>query len=123
MMQLFDELDKNNFILFAARNYYSPRCIDAEEFYDDLSRFKYIKRLVNRPQRGGDLGEKLLLNHLTIILNVFGHDSGLKMLEYKIGIQNFDVIKPFLIFMNVIPFDEYSDIKMDQDVVKKLSEL
>ena len=62
-MQLFDELDKNNFILFAARNYYSPRCIDAEEFYDDLNRFKYIKRLVNRHQRGGDLGEKLLLNH------------------------------------------------------------
>ena len=122
-MQLFDELDKNNFILFAARNYYSPRCIDAEEFYDDLNRFKYIKRLVNRHQRGGDLGEKLLLNHLTIILNVFGHDSGLKMLEYKVGIENFDVIKPFLIFMNVIPFDEYSEITMDQTVVKKLSEL
>ena len=122
-MQLFEELDKSNFILYAARNYYSPRCIDAEEFYDDLNRFKYIKRLVNRHQRGGDLGEKLLLNHLTIILNVFGHDAGLRMLEFKVGIENFDVIKPFLIFMNVIPFDEYSEITMDQSVVKKLSEL
>jgi hypothetical protein len=122
-MQLFENLDKNNFILYAARNYYSPRCIDAEEFYDDLNRFKYVKRLVNRHQRGGDLGEKLLLNHITIILNVFGHDAGLRMLEYKVGIQNFDVIKPFLVFMNVIPFDEYSDITMDQSVIEKLSKL
>ena len=122
-MLLFDELDKDTFVLYAARNYYSPRCIDAEEFYDDLSRFKYIKRLVNRHQRGGDLGEKLLLNHLTILLNVFGHEAGLKMLEYKIGIENFDVIKPFLIFMNAIKVNQYTGIKMDQDVVDKLRSL
>ena len=122
-MLLFDELDKDTFVLYAARNYYSPRCIDAEEFYDDLSRFKYIKRLVNRHQRGGDLGEKLLLNHLTILLNVFGHEAGLKMLEYKIGIENFDVIKPFLIYMNAIKYDQYTGIKMDQIVVDKLRQL
>ena len=123
MRQLFEDLDKDNFILYAARNYYSPRCIDAEEFYDDLNRFKYIKRLVNRHQRGGDLGEKLLLNHLTIILNVFGHDAGLRMLEYKVGIENFGVIKPFLVFMNVIPFDEYSEVTMDKSVLEKLGKL
>ena len=122
-MLLFDELDKDTFVLYAARNYYSPRCIDAEEFYDDLSRFKYIKRLVNRHQRGGDLGEKLLLNHLTILLNVFGHEAGLKMLEYKIGIENFDVIKPFLIYMNAIKINQYTGIKMDQAVVHKLRQL
>ena len=122
-MLLFDELDKDTFVLYAARNYYSPRCIDAEEFYDDLSRFKYIKRLVNRHQRGGDLGEKLLLNHLTILLNVFGHEAGLKMLEYKIGIENFDVIKPFLIYMNAIKYDQYTGIKMDQIVINKLRQL
>ena len=122
-MQLFETLDKDNFLLYAAKNYYSPRCIDAEEFYDDLSRFKYIKRLVNRHQRGGDLGEKLLLNHLTIILNVFGHEAGLKMLEYKIGIENFDVIKPFLVFMNAIDINQYTGILMDQSVVRKLREI
>ena len=122
-MLLFDELDKDTFVLYAARNYYSPRCIDAEEFYDDLSRFKYIKRLVNRHQRGGDLGEKLLMNHLTILLNVFGHEAGLKMLEYKIGIENFDVIKPFLIYMNAIKYDQYTGIKMDQIVINKLRQL
>ena len=122
-MQLFEELDNDNFLIFAAKHYYSPRCIDAEEFYEDLSRFKYVKRLVNRHQRGGDLGEKLLLNHLTIILNVFGHESGLKMLEYKIGLENFDVIKPFLIFMNAIKLTQYTGILMDQVVVDKLRKI
>ena len=122
-MQLFEELDNDNFLIFAAKNYYSPRCIDAEEFYEDLSRFKYVKRFVYRHQRGGDLGEKLLLNHLTIILNVFGHQSGLKMLEYKIGLENFDVIKPFLIFMNAIKLTQYTDILMDQVVVDKLRKI
>ena len=122
-MQLFDELDKNNFVLYAARNYYSPRCIDAEEFYDDLNRFKYVKRLVNRHQRGGDLGEKLLMNHITIILNVFGHEAGLRMLEYKVGIVNFDIIKPFLIFMKAITVDQYTEVLMDQAVVDKLRNL
>jgi hypothetical protein len=122
-MQLFEELDNDNFLIYAAKNYYSPRCIDAEEFYEDLNRFKYVKRLVNRHQRGGDLAEKLLLNHLTIILNVFGHQSGLKMLEYKIGLNNFDVIKPFLIFMNAINLNQYTDILMDQLVVDKLRKI
>ena len=122
-MQLFEELDNDNFLIYAAKNYYSPRCIDAEEFYEDLNRFKYVKRLVNRHQRGGDLAEKLLLSHLTIILNVFGHQSGLKMLEYKIGLNNFDVIKPFLIFMNAINLNQYTDILMDQLVVDKLRKI
>lgn len=119
-MDLFNKLDESNFILYAARNYYSPRCIDAEEFYDDISRFKYIKRLVNRYNRGGDLGERLLLNHLTVIMNVFGYEAGLKMLEYKIGLSNWDVIKPFLVFIRAIKEDQYTGMSMDEVVVDKL---
>ena len=119
-MDLFNELDESNFILYAARHYYSPRCIDAEEFYDDINRFKYIKRLVNRYNRGGDLGERLLLNHLTVIMNVFGHEAGLKMLEYKIGLQDWDIIKPFLVFIRAIKEDQYTGMSMDEVVVDKL---
>ena len=119
-MDLFNELDESNFILYAARHYYSPRCIDAEEFYDDINRFKYIKRLVNRYNRGGDLGERLLLNHLTVIMNVFGYEAGLKMLEYKIGLDNWDVIKPFLVFIRAIKEDQYTGMSMDEVVVDKL---
>ena len=119
-MDLFKELDESNFVLYAAKHYYSPRCIDAEEFYDDLNRFKYVKRLVNRYNRGGDLGERLLLNHLTVIMNVFGYEAGLKMLEYKIGLQDWDVIKPFLVFIRAIKEDQYTGMSMDEVVVDKL---
>ena len=119
-MQLFETLDDDNFILYAARNYYSPRCIDAEEFFDDLNRFKYVKRLVNRYNRGQELGVNLVLNHITVITNVFGIEAGLKMLEYKIGLQDWSIVKPFLVYLRAIKEDEYTDISMDEFVVDQL---
>ena len=122
-MQLFETLDESNFLLYAARNYYSPRCIDAEEFYDDLNRFKYIKRLVNRYKNGGDLGERLILNHITVLMNVFGYEAGLKMLEYKIGLDEWPIIKPFLVFSRSIAEDQYTGISMNEDVIEKLRKI
>ena len=122
-MQLFDKIDEDNFILYAAKNYYSPRCIDAEEFYDDLNRFKYIKRLVNRYDRGGDLRVNLVLNHMTVIMNVFGYEAGLKMLEYKVGLREWSVIKPFLVYLKAIKEDQYTDVSMDDYVVNQLRKI
>lgn len=122
-MQLFDNLSEDNFLLFAAKNYYNPRCIDADEFYDDLNRFKYVKRLVNRYTNGGELSERLILNHITIILNVFGHESGKKMLEYKLGLESLNILKPFLVFLKAIEDHEYTGITMDQFVVQRLREI
>lgn len=122
-MQLFETLDESNFLLYAARNYYSPRCIDAEEFYDDLNRFKYIKRLVNRYKNGGDLGERLILNHITVLMNVFGCEAGLKMLEYKIGLDEWPIIKPFLVMTKSIEINQYTGISMNEDVVEKLRKI
>ena len=117
------ELDESNFLLYASRNYYVPRCIDAEEFFDDLARFKYIKRLVNRYNKGGDLGVNLLLNHVTVILNVFGYEAGLKMLEYRIGLQDWHIIKPFLLFTGAIRKDQYTDIHIDPYVAEQLGNI
>ena len=122
-MQLFDTLNDDNFLLYAAKNYYNPRCIDAEEFYEDLNRLTYIKRLVNRYNRGGDLSERLVLNHITIILNVFGIKPGIKMIEHKIGINNWHIIKPFLVFINAIENNEYTGIVMDPEVIDKLRKI
>ena len=122
-MQLFDKIDEDNFILYAAKNYYSPRCIDAEEFYDDLNRFKYIKRLVNRYDRGGDLRVNLVLNHMTVIMNVFGFEAGLKMLEFKVGLREWSVIKPFLVYLRAIKEDQYTDVSMDDYVVDQLRKI
>ena len=79
-MQLFDELREkpiSNSLLI--RNYYNPRCVDADEFYEDLRRFKYIKRLITRYRDNGNPPVNLLLNHLVVIFNCFGIESGLKM--------------------------------------------
>jgi len=119
-MELFENLNDDNFLLYAARNYHTPRSINAEEFYDDLHRFKYIKRLINRYNRGGDLGERLLLNHITVLFNVFGHEPCLNMLEFKIGMGDFPIIKPFLVFKRAIREDQYTEIFMDQCVIEKL---
>ena len=71
MMKIFEELDNNNFLLFAANHYNNPGCTDILEFKEDLNRFKYIKRLFNRYEQSGDLQERLILNHLIVIYNVF----------------------------------------------------
>lgn len=122
-MQLFDELNEENFLLFAAKNYYNPRCIDAEEFYEDLKRFKYIKRLITRFTETNQLSVNLMMNHLIIIFNVFDVPSGLKMLEYKLTREQFSVVKPFLIYLKLIENTDLTGIPMNREVVEQLRTL
>ena len=122
-MKLFEKLNEDVFTLFAARHYYNPSCIDAEEFHEDLKRFKYVKRLLNRYIDNNTLSERLILNHLIVIFNVFGMDAGLKMLEYKLEEKHWPVVKPFLIFLNVIPNYKYTGIDMDNYVVELLRKI
>lgn len=119
-MKLFEQLDDETFILYAAKNYYNPVAIDAEEFYADLNRFKYIKKLISRYKNTGTLSERLLLNHFVVVFNVFGIQPGLRMLEYKIGKDNWGIIKPFLIYLKAIHNTEYPTYKMDSKVVEAL---
>ena len=123
-MKLFETLNEDVFTLFAARHYYNPTCIDAEEFHEDLKRFKYVKRLINRYVDQGTLSERLILNHLIIIFNVFSVPAGLKMLEYKLDTKkHWPVIKPFLVFLKVIENDKYTGIEMDTNVVEQLRKI
>jgi len=122
-MQLFDELNEGNYVLFAAKNYFNPTCIDSEEFYEDLKRFKYIKRLANRYIDSGSLSERLILNHLIVIFNVFGIPAGIKMLEYRLDDNHWPVIKPFLIFLRAIENTEMTGIHQDQKVVEALRKI
>lgn len=122
-MKLFDTLNESNILLYAARNYYKPNVIDAEEFYDDLKRFMYLKRLLNRYSNNGELSERLILNHLIVIFNVFDIEPSLKMLEYHMDVKYWSVLKPFLIFLRHIRNDQYTEIEMDKKVVEKLREI
>jgi len=122
-MQIFETLDESNFLLYAAKHYYKPNIIDAEEFYDDLKRFMYLKRLFNRYHNTGDLSERLVLNHLIVIFNVFDIKPTLKMLEYHMEDKYWPTLKPFLIFLNHIRNDEYTNIAMDKKVIERLRKI
>ena len=119
-MKLFEQLNEDNFLLFAAKHYYNPRCIDADEFYEDLSRFKYIKRLVNRYVRGGNLVERLILNHIIVVLNVFGNESGILMLMYKVGPEGLPALKSFLLHLKAIKENELATVNHDETIANKL---
>ena len=122
-MKLFDELNDDNFELFAIRNYYNPKCIDAEEFYEDLKRFKYVKRLITRYKENGKPSVNLLLNHLVVIFNVFGVESGLKMLEHKVDQKDFHILKPFFVYLQIVENTKYTGIPMDNTIVEELRKI
>ena len=99
---MIDKLDESNFLLYAAKHYDNPQCYDTVEFYDDLKRFKYIKRLLNRYLDENDLKERLILNHIIVLYNVFGPEAPTKMLFLKCkGLEH--LLKPFLVFLNLLP--------------------
>ena len=121
MMQI--ELTEDNLFLYAAKHYYNPQFSDIEEFYEDLKRFKYIKRLLNRYIENGDLAERLILNHLIVVFNSFGIDAALNILELKLDDKHWAVVKPFLLFLKYIRMDQYTGIAMDQKVVNMLRKI
>jgi len=123
-----DYLDDENFILFAAKYYDNPQCYDAEEFYDDLKRFKYLKRLFGKYEESGELRERLILNHLIILYNVFG-DIATKMLFYKLE-DYYSYLVPFLVLLHRLPEKVNvgktiytSDIALDMHIVEVLRKI
>ena len=98
----FDELNKDNFILFAIKHYENPHASTMEDFEEDLKRFKYIKRLLKKYVVQGELKHHLILNHLIICFNVFGEGT-VPLLFYKIEKEYWSILKTFLLFLNRIP--------------------
>lgn len=99
---MIDQLDETNALLYAAKHYDNPQCFDTLEFYEDLSRFKYLKRLFKRYEETGELKERLILNHLVVIYNVFGPEAGTRLLFLKLN-GFFHYLKPFLELMGYMP--------------------
>jgi len=122
-MQLFDELNEGNFVLFASRHYDNPQCMSVEEFHHDLQRFKYLKRLLRRYTQNDDLQERLILNHIVVLYNVFGIVPTNKMMFYRMEQEYWSAVKTFLIFLNYLRDDELVDIPLDQTIVERLRNL
>ena len=128
-----DKVDEFNFLLYAAKHYDNPQCYDTIEFYDDLKRFKYIKRLLNRYVEEGDLKERLILNHIIVLNNVFGPQPTVKMLFLKCkGMEQY--LKSFLVFLNLLPEKvesigienrsiNTSDIPLDEKILEELRKI
>lgn len=117
------KLTKNNLVLYAAKHYTNPTCIDSEEFFEDLNRIKYVKRLLNKYKQTGELSERLLLNHMIVLLNVFGNEAAIEMLAVRIELEHWAAIKPFLIFLRAIKYDEITGVEMDKYVITQLRKL
>ena len=125
----FDDLNEGNFLMFSMKEYNNIQCIDIEEFYDDLKKIKYIKRLFNIYLNDGQLKERLILNHLIVFYNVFPIQAGTRILFYKIEEHFWPMLKTFLIFLERMPNKIESirgktilstDIKLDDGIVTRL---
>jgi hypothetical protein len=99
---IFNELNEDNFLLFAIKNYQNPQAVTKEDFDKDLNHFKYIKRLLKRYKRDGELKTHLILNHFIILYNIFG-EATTPMLFFKIEKELWSSIKSFILFLNRLP--------------------
>ena len=95
------KLEESTFLLYAAKYYDNPHCHDISEFEEDIKRFQYIRKLMNRYECFGDLKERLILNHFIIIYNCFGAQAT-NMLFMKLE-EHHCLIKPFVEFLNYLP--------------------
>lgn len=124
-------LSEKNFMLYAAKYYDNPQCIDTIEFLEDLKRIKYIRRLINKYIETGEIKEQLVLNHLIVLYNVFGIVPCTKILFFKLK-EVISYLKPFLVLLNTLPeivtnIDTtpiYTDvIPMDQKLIDRLRKI
>ena len=120
------ELNDDNFLIFAIKNYQNPSCTGMQELEDDLKRFKYLKRLFNRYTKTGEANERLIINHLILLFNVFG-TAATKMLFFKLEERYWSDLKTFLVFLNRLPIETVVtkginevDIPLNNDLINIL---
>ena len=120
---MYEKITSANVTMFAIKHYDNPQCEGEKEFHDDMKRFKYIKRLLRKYHETGVLKERLILNHIIIINNLFGPDACVTLLLFKIQRDYWETLKAFLLFLNILREDELIDVKAKQEVVEVLRKL
>jgi hypothetical protein len=120
---MYEKITPQNVVMYAIKNYDNPQCEGEKEFEDDLKRFKYIKRLLRRYYDTGVLKERLLLNHLIVLNNVFSVEAATTLLLYKIQPTYWPALKSFLIFLNSISDNELTEIEHDKNVLETLGKI
>ena len=110
-------------MMFAIKHYDNPQCEGEKEFHDDMKRFKYIKRLLKKYHDNNILKERLLLNHIIVLNNVFGPDACATLLLFKIQKKYWPILKAFLLFLDILRSDELKEIEADGFVTQTLRKL
>jgi len=117
------ELTKDNFELYASKHYQQSKWATTEEFKNDLARFKYINRLINRYYRDDDLKERLILNHIIILGNSFGPKATAQMLMMNTECPLKSTVKTFLVYLNYLPEEDQVEIPLDATIINVLRDL
>ena len=118
----FSELNRDNFIIFAIRNYENPLASTQDDFEEDLKKFKYVKRWLKKYHETGDMNGHLLLNHIIVIFNCW-NDAAVPMFFYKVDSIYWSYLISFLIYLNRLPEFPRTivhDISPDINILKKL---
>jgi len=121
---IFNELNDDNYLIFAIKHYDNPQAVTYEDFLNDMKKFKYIKRLLNRYRKTGDLKSHLLINHFIVLYNVF-QDATTPLLFYKIEQDLWSPMKTFIMFLGKLPEHPKSfihDVQVDLDCLSQLNQ-
>ncbi|MFN4975325.1 MAG: hypothetical protein ACK5GV_08780 [Bacteroidota bacterium] len=114
------------------KNYANPQCVDLDDFYEDLKRIGYIRRLLIKYKKSKSLRERLILNHLIILYNVFPVQEITNILFFKIEREYWSALKTFLVYLNFMPeklffLDDYiiltTDITLDTHIIDVLRKI
>jgi len=128
---MIDDLNDDNFLIYAMKCYNAPHCI-ISEFESDIKRTKYLKRLFRRYKITKSLKERLILNHIILLNNVFGPEHTPRILFYKIDERDYDILKTVLAYLNIVPEMIYgirgknisvTDIPIDVNVAEILRQI
>jgi len=116
----FSELTQGNYMMFALLHYDNPHCKDIKEFFEDIKRLHYIRRLFKRYSEDNVLKERLIINHLVTFYNVFDNKAATRILFYKVEKEFHPILKTFLVYLNRLSLDQYTEISLDKNIIDKL---
>jgi hypothetical protein len=123
-----EKLNEDNFLVYAMHHYDNPQCHSLAEFEEDIKKFLYLKKLLSRYKNNGELRERLILNHIIVLYNIFG-DSATRMLFHKIDESCWDILVTFLVYLERMPesVPEYniisSEIALDETIIATLRKI
>jgi len=120
---MYEKITSTNFIMYAIKHYENPQCEGEKEFHDDMKRFKYIKRLLKKYKISGELKERLLLNHIIILRNLFGNEACVTLLLCRTQKEYLNTLRSFLLFLNMIREDELKEISLDNHALEILRKI